>query len=42
MVRAKKYIYVKEYDGMPTDENVKVIEEELPSLKNGGKMVLQT
>ncbi|KAK9688574.1 N-terminal domain of oxidoreductase [Popillia japonica] len=39
MVRAKKYIYVKEYDGMPTDENVKVIEEELPSLKNGEYLV---
>ncbi|KAI4467484.1 prostaglandin reductase [Holotrichia oblita] len=39
MVRAKKYIYVKEYEGMPTDENVKIVEEELPSLKNGVEAV---
>lgn len=37
MVVAKKYIYVKEYDGLPKDENVKIVEETLPSLKDGGK-----
>ncbi|GJQ76540.1 hypothetical protein Trydic_g2243 [Trypoxylus dichotomus] len=39
MVLAKKYIYVKPFDGMPTNENVKIVEEELPELKNGEYLV---
>lgn len=38
MVLAKKFVYVKEFDGMPKDENLKIVEEELPELKNGGKL----
>ncbi|KRT82615.1 hypothetical protein AMK59_3214, partial [Oryctes borbonicus] len=39
MVLAKKYIYVKPYEGMPTEENVRIVEEELPELKNGEYLV---
>ncbi|GJQ76543.1 hypothetical protein Trydic_g2245 [Trypoxylus dichotomus] len=39
MVLAKKYIYVKPFDGMPTSENVKIVEEELPELKDGEYLV---
>lgn len=36
MVLAKKFIFAKQYDGIPTNENFKLVEEELPELKDGG------
>ncbi|CAH1119663.1 unnamed protein product [Phaedon cochleariae] len=35
MVKAKVYKYVKEFEGTPKKSDFKVIEEELPELKNG-------
>lgn len=34
---AKKFILNKPFDGPPTDDNFKLIEEQLDELKNGGK-----
>ena len=36
MVRAKKFILAKHFDGFPTPENFHLIEEELPELEVGG------
>lgn len=35
MVKAKKFIYVKEFEGEPNSSNFELVEEELPELKNG-------
>ena len=35
MVKAKQFILARHFDGMPTPENFKLIEEELPELKQG-------
>lgn len=35
MVKAKKFIYVKEFEGEPNSSNFQLVEEELPELKNG-------
>lgn len=37
MVKAKKYILVRHFDGLPKKEDLKIVEEELPALKDGGK-----
>ena len=36
MVVAKKYVFVKAYDGFPSDENIALQDETLPSLQDGG------
>lgn len=37
MVKAKVFVYAKPFEGIPTKEHLKLIEEDLPSLKDGGK-----
>lgn len=39
MVKAKKIIYAKAFEGEPTSENFKIIEEELPALKDGEVLI---
>ncbi|KAK9688569.1 Zinc-binding dehydrogenase [Popillia japonica] len=35
MVKAKVFVYAKPFEGIPTKEHLKLIEEDLPSLKDG-------
>lgn len=35
MVKAKKFILAKPFDGVPTLDNFELVEEDLPPLKNG-------
>lgn len=37
MVKARKYVLVKPFEGFPKKEDLKIVEEELPPLKDGGK-----
>lgn len=37
MVKAKKFIYAKRFDGMPKLDDFKLEIETLPELKDGGK-----
>lgn len=37
MVTSKKFVLVKHFDGAPKVTDLKLIEEELPSIKDGGK-----
>lgn len=39
MAKARKYVLAKQFDGFPKREDVKIVEEELPPLKDGGKSV---
>ena len=41
MVKAKVWIKVKEFSGAPTMDNLKLLEEELPELKDGGIWIFQ-
>lgn len=41
MVVAKKYIYAKPFSGMPTVENFQLATEELPTLSNGGELIMK-
>ena len=36
MVRAKYWVKAQEFSGQPKSEDFKLVEEELPELKNGG------
>lgn len=36
MVKTKKFIYAKVFDGEPKETDFKLVEEELPALKDGG------
>lgn len=36
MVKTKKFIYAKVFEGEPKETDFKLIEEELPALKDGG------
>ena len=36
MVKAKKYIVQKQFDGLPKSTDLKIVEEELPPVKDGG------
>lgn len=36
MVKTKKFIYAKAFDGEPKETDFKLVEEELPALKDGG------
>lgn len=37
MVKAKVYTFNKQFDGFPKREDLKLIEEDLPQLSDGGK-----
>lgn len=37
MLKAKKFIMQKHFDGFPKPDDVKLVEEELPPLKEGGE-----
>lgn len=39
MVKAKKFIIQKHFDGFPKREDLKLVEEELPALKDGGERI---
>ena len=41
MVKAKVWMKVKEFSGTPTIDNLKLVEEELPELKDGGISIFQ-
>ena len=41
MVKAKVWMKVKEFSGTPTMDNLKLLEEELPELKDGGIRIFQ-
>lgn len=38
MVLAKKFLYVKRFFGEPKDSDFELVEEELPGIKDGGKV----
>lgn len=38
MVKARKYILAKHFDGFPKKEDFQIVEEELQPLKDGGKL----
>ena len=35
-MKARKWVLVKHFDGEPKDENLELVEEELPDLKENG------
>lgn len=37
MVKAKKYILHQHFSGFPKESDLKLVEQELPELKDGGK-----
>jgi len=40
MVIAKKFILEKPFSGAPTEDNFKLVEEELDELNNGGDIII--
>jgi prostaglandin reductase 1 len=42
MVKAKKFLYAKEFKGEPTLENFELVEEVLPELKDGEILIQAT
>lgn len=40
MVTAKKYVLVKHFEGEPKALDLKIVEEELPAIKNDGMISL--
>jgi len=36
-MKAKKWILAKHFDGVPKESDMELVEEELPSLSDGGK-----
>lgn len=36
MVKARKYVLARPFDGWPKKEDLQIVEEELPPLKDGG------
>jgi len=34
--KAKKYVYKQQFGDMPKQEDLELVEEDLPELKNGG------
>lgn len=36
MVKARKYVFVKQFEGLPKATDLKLEEEELPPIKDGG------
>lgn len=41
MVKTKKFIYAKAFEGEPKETDFKLVEEELPALKDGGNVDLE-
>lgn len=39
MVKAKLWKMQKMFDGVPKEDDVQLVEEELPALKDGGKVL---
>lgn len=39
MVKAQKFVYVKEFVGEPNSSNFELVEEDLPEIKNGEFLV---
>lgn len=39
MVKAKKFVLVNYFDGFPKPEDLELVEENLPSLKDGGIVI---
>ena len=39
MVKAQVWIKVRELSGVPTKDDFKLVEEELPALKDGGRTI---
>lgn len=37
MVTSKKFVLAKQFDGPPKESDLEIVEEELPSIKDGGK-----
>ena len=37
MVKARKWILAKHFDGFPKESDLKLVEEELPELQDGGE-----
>ena len=40
MVKAKTWVKLREFSGTPTKDDFKLVEENLPELKDGGRVVL--
>lgn len=38
-MKARKFIYVKEFKGFPTQENFQLVEEELEAVKDGEVLI---
>ncbi len=38
-IKSSKWIRVKKFEGLPTKEDVEIVVEELPELKDGGQFV---
>jgi prostaglandin reductase 1 len=36
-MKGRKWILAKHFDGFPKDSDVEIVEEELPTLKEGGE-----
>jgi prostaglandin reductase 1 len=41
MVKTKKFIFARHFDGEPKEDDFKLVEEELPPLKEGGEAMKQ-
>ena len=39
MVKAKLWVKLREFSGIPTKDDFKLVEEDLPELKNGGEVI---
>jgi prostaglandin reductase 1 len=37
MVKARKYVFRKQFDGFPKESDLELVEEELPPVKDGGE-----
>lgn len=40
MVKAKVFVLARHFDGYPTTNDIKIVEEELPPIQDGGKTSL--
>lgn len=41
MTTSKKFILAKYFDGAPKESDFKLVEEELPPIKDGGRLMQQ-
>ena len=42
MVKARKYVLRSHFSGLPKREDLKIVEEELPAIKDGGQAYVPT